>query len=375
MKKLIMFLVLPLMAPLGVAPALAAASAPTNTAAASKPALNPSDLFGDTVVAKGKGFEIKRGQLDDMMVNIKSSAVAGGQTIQPDQMALLEQRVLDQLIQIQLLLAKATDADKAKGQETSAKRFEEIKTRAVTEEQLNRQLKSVGMTQTELKSKMTDEATARVVLERELKINISDDEVKKFYNDNPSQFEEPEMVRASHILFSTLDPSTRAELSAEQKAAKRKKAEEVLKRARAGEEFAKLAKEYSEDPGSKDRGGEYVFPRASADPRRGMVPEFEAAAFSLKTNEVSDIVTTQFGYHVIKLSEKIPARKVELAKVESNIKDYLIQQALQKQSVDYMAQLKKDAGVEILDERLKPKESSTTPVVPLGQPPLEPTKK
>ena len=66
---------------------------------------------------------------------------------------------------------------------------------------------------------------------------------------------------------------------------------------------------------------------------------------------------------------------MELAKVESNIKDYLIQQALQKQSVDYMAQLKKDAGVEILDERLKPKESSTTPVVPLGQPPLEPTKK
>ena len=81
--------------------------------------------------------------------------------------------------------------------------------------------------------------------------------------------------------------------------------EGLLKRARAGEDFAKLAKEYSEDPGSKDKGGEYKFPRGQ------MVPEFEAAAFSLGTNQVSDIVTTRFGYHIIKLSEKIPARKVE----------------------------------------------------------------
>src|SRR5207244_2864211 len=188
--------------------------------------------------------------------------------------------------------------------------------------------------------------------QRELKVNVTDEEAKKYYDDNPAKFEQPEMVRASHILISTKDPqdqnpnpALRKDLPEDKKPARRKQLEDLLKRARAGEDFAKLAKEYSEDPASKDKGGEYVFPRASADPRRGMVPEFEAAAFSLKTNEVSDIVTTQFGYHVIKLSETIPARKVELAKVESNIKDYLIQQALQKQSVDYMAQLKKDAGV------------------------------
>ena len=98
-------------------------------------------------------------------------------------------------------------------------------------------------------------------------------------------------------------------MTEEQKAAKRKEMEGLLKRARAGEDFAKLAKEYSEDPGSKDKGGEYTFPRGQ------MVPEFEAAAFSLNTNQVSDIVTTRFGYHIIKLSEKIPAQKVEFAKV------------------------------------------------------------
>jgi peptidyl-prolyl cis-trans isomerase C len=142
-----------------------------------------------------------------------------------------------------------------------------------------------------------------------------------------------------------------------------------VKRARAGEDFAKLAKENSDDPGSKDKGGEYQFARGQ------MVPEFEAAAFSLKTNEVSDVVTTQYGYHVIKLSEKIPAKKVELAKVAPEVKDYLKQQQMQTRQQDlqdYLAKLKRDSNVQILDEDLKPKgtEASEAPrIIPPDTPP------
>src|SRR5207248_9897523 len=120
-----------------------------------------------------------------------------------------------------------------------------------------------------------------------------------------------------------------------QKTAKHKQLEGILKRAREGEDFAKLAKEYSEDVVSKEKGGEYTFPRGQ------MVPEFEAAAFSLNTNQISDIVTTQFGYHIIKLSEKIPAKKMEFAKVAPDIKEGLKQQAMQKLIPDYMDKLKK----------------------------------
>jgi peptidyl-prolyl cis-trans isomerase C len=199
---------------------------------------------------------------------------------------------------------------------------------------------------------MTDEAIAEAVLERELKVNVTDADVKKFYDDNPSKFEQPEMVRASHILISTKDMSTGVESTDDQKKAKRKQIEDLLKRARAGEDFAKLAKEFSDDPGSKEKGGEYTFPRGQ------MVPEFEAAAFSLKTNQVSDVVTTQFGYHIIKLNEKIPAKKVDYDKVSSDIKDYLKQQQTQKQLPDYISRLKKEAGTEILDEKLKSKETA-----------------
>jgi peptidyl-prolyl cis-trans isomerase C len=340
---------------LALAQSLAATADSAQPAPSTKASTKPSDLFPDEVVARGKGVEIKRSQLDDAMVSIKSTFSARGQDLPPDEMAHLEQQVLDRLIQIQLLLHKASDSDKAAGKETSTKRIEAIKARAGSEEALARQLKSVGTTPEDLQAKMTEESTAQVVLERELKINVSDDEVKKFYDDNPSKFEQPEMVRASHILISTKDPETNKDLPEAQKAVKHKKAEDLLKRARAGEDFAKLAKENSDDPGSKDKGGEYQFGRGQ------MVPEFESAAFSLKTNQISDIVTTQYGYHIIKLTEKIPAKKVELAKVAPEVKEYLKQQQMQKHQQelqDYLDKSKKDAGVQILDENLKPKETA-----------------
>jgi peptidyl-prolyl cis-trans isomerase C len=280
-----------------------------------------------------------------------------------EQTLMLQQRVLDQLIQLQLLKSKSTAADQVAAKKQAEKQLEDAKTQLGSEESLNLRLKAQGLTRESLLDKWTDGELAKAVLTRELKVDITDDQVKKFYDDNPSKFEEPEMVRASHILLSTLESDGKTDLPADKKAAKRKLAEDLLKRARAGEDFAKLAKEYSEDPGSKDKGGEYKFPRGQ------MVKEFENAAFALKTNEVSDIVTTQFGYHIIKLSEKIPAKKRELAETSPRIKDYLTSLALQEKAPAYLEQLKKEAGVEVLDPDLKPKETSGT-TLPAGHPPI-----
>jgi parvulin-like peptidyl-prolyl isomerase len=339
--------------------------ASADAAGAPKPAANSISLFGNSLVAKGKGVEVSRGQLDDEVIRIKAQAAARGQNIPPEQMAMVDRQVLDQIIQVQLLSAKATAEDKAAGKALAEKRLEEAKTRLGSEEAFNRQLKVMGTTHEEVLAKWSEGATAEAVLKRELKVNVTAEDAKKYYDDNPARFEEPEKVRASHILLMTTDPKTNAELTEDQKAAKRKAIEGILKRARAGEDFAKLAKDYSEDPGSKDKGGEYTFPRGQ------MVAEFEAAAFSLGTNQVSDIITTRFGYHIIKLSEKIPARKVEFAKAEADIKEGLTQQAVQKQFPDYMTKLKKEAGVEILDEKLKPKETDMPSASPAAQPPAK----
>jgi parvulin-like peptidyl-prolyl isomerase len=178
------------------------------------------------------------------------------------------------------------------------------------------------------------------------------------------------MVRVSHILMATRDDKTNAELSEEQKAAKRKKADDLLKRAKAGEDFTKLANEFSEDPGVKQNHGEYKFSRDDA-----FVPEFKAAAFALSVNQVSDIVTTQFGYHILKLSEKIPAKKLELDKVMSDVKVGLTNQAVQTQFPAFIDKLKKDADVAILDEKLKPKETPAASGLPSGHPAISPDTK
>jgi peptidyl-prolyl cis-trans isomerase C len=363
LQTLVLLLVVAALPASGAAPDRPAS---TNAAPSAKAGLKTSDLFGGKVVAKGKNVEVTRGQLDDEVIRLKAQAAAHGQNIAPEQMGLMERQVLEQLIQVQLLEAIATPEDKTAGKALAEKRFEEAKTKLGSEENLNRQLKLMGATRDEVLAKWAQSATAETVLKRELKVNVTDADTKKYYDDNPARFEEPETVRASHILLLTTDPKTNADLTDEQKAAKRKQMEGILKRARAGEDFAKLAKEYSEDPGSKDKGGEYTFPRGR------MVPEFESTAFSLKTNEISDIVITRYGYHIIKLSEKTPAKKIDYAKAATDIKEGLTQQALQKQFPDFVAKLKKDANVEILDEKLKAQELPDASGMPAGHPPVKP---
>jgi len=345
----------------------------------SKPNKN-TELFGDSVVAKGKGFEIKRSQLDDEVIRLKALSAARNQPIPPDQAPLLEKQILEQLIQIQLLLGKATEADKAKGKELAQQRLDDAKKQLGSDEAFTRRLRSEGLTQDQLFAKWTEAGTAESVVKRDLKTTVTEDDAKKYYEDNPAKFEEPERVRAAHILISTKDPATGSDLPDDKKAAKRKQMEELLKRAKTGQDFAKMAQENSEDPGSKDKGGEYTFPRGQ------MVPEFESAAFSLNTNQVSDIITTSYGYHIIKLYEKLPAKKEQLAGLDTktifhkpdggviSIKDILTDQSMQKQFPDYMRSLRKEANVEILDDKLKmedvPPTSNTgnAPGVPLPSP-------
>src|SRR5205823_12449037 len=199
-------------------------------------------------------------------------------------------------------------------------------------------------------------------------------DAKKYYDDNPARFEEPKRVRAAHVLLGTKDQVTGADLPEDKKAAKRKQMEDLLKRARAGEDFGKLAQQYSEDPGSKEKGGEYTFPRGQMEPR------FEEAAFSLNTNQVSDVVTTSYGFHIIKLYEKLPAKKEPYAGLETKtiipkadgqkatIKDVLTDTAMQKQFPDFMRNLRKEANVEILDEKLKMEELPPTSNSPSPNP-------
>lgn len=318
--------------------------------ATNKPAAKAEPLFSDPVIAKGRDIEIKRSQLDEAFVTAKAAAAARGVQISDAERDMLQARLLDEMIVSKVLTGKATPADKDKAKESAQKFIADSRKSFPSEEKFLERLKLNKLNSVdELEAKLTSEALPNLVLEREMKalVKVTDADVKKFYTENPSKFEQPEMVKASHILIGTKDAEGK-DLSAADKAAKRKKIEDLLARAKKGEDFAKLAKDNSEDPGSKDNGGEYEFPRGQ------MVPEFETAAFGLKkAGDLSDVVTTQFGYHIIKLTSKTPSKTITLAESSTRINDFLVRQGAGKLIPGYIEKVEKDAGVEILDADIK----------------------
>ncbi|MEK7677609.1 MAG: peptidylprolyl isomerase, partial [Verrucomicrobiota bacterium] len=319
-----------------------AAEAKEKAAAISSPLA--ADLFEDKVVARGKGFEIKNSQVEEVFLRYKANLAANNRTIPETEREPVEKEILDELIATQLLLQRATEADRIAGKETADKFVAERISQAVSEESFNRQLRVTGMTPQQFRAKVLEQAVVKAVIDREIKAQqtVTDDQIKQFYETNVVDFQQREQARVSHILISTKDIATRQELSEAQKQEKLQLTGKILTRARAGEDFAKLVKGFSDDAESKDKGGEYTFARGQ------MPPEFEAAAFSLQPNQISDVVTTRFGYHIIRLAEKIPARKVELSKVQEQIKERLLQEAVQKQIPDYVAKMRKEAGVEVI---------------------------
>jgi parvulin-like peptidyl-prolyl isomerase len=298
----------------------------------------------DPVVAKGKNFQITKSKLEDAFVVYRANLSAKAPPMTDEQRTMVKSNLLDRLVFTELLLQKATDADKKKAAEETDKYIDGVKKQIGSDTVFEAQVKSTGMTMDQFKKRATEQNVCEAVLDRELKpsVNVTDEDVKKFYDSHPEEFEKPEQVRAAHVLISTLDKDTQQPLPQAKKAEKEKLAKDIKARADKGEDFAKLAKEFSEDPGSKDKGGEYTFPRGQ------MVPEFEAAAFSMKPGQISDLVETHYGYHIIKTIEKLPKEKVDFKTVEPRIKEYLTGQEFTKKMPAYFDKLKKDANVEIV---------------------------
>jgi peptidyl-prolyl cis-trans isomerase C len=174
------------------------------------------------------------------------------------------------------------------------------------------------------------------------KVEVSEEDVKAYYESHKDEFKTPEMVRSRHILIKT-DPSA----SDNDKKKAKEKAEEILKKIKAGEDFAKLASDVSDDTGSKPKGGELGF-----FPKGRMVKSFEDAAFSLKPGEVSGIVETQFGYHIIKVEEKKEPGMEPFDTAKEKIKQKLLQERTKTKVTEFIEKAMKEANIEVHTEIL-----------------------
>jgi peptidyl-prolyl cis-trans isomerase C len=190
---------------------------------------------------------------------------------------------------------------------------------------------------------LRQDARVQLTIEKMMEAHVAgtsaatDVEARQFYQGNPEKFKQGDTVRASHILL-RVDPSSPEAAKKEA----RTRIEGILKRARSGEDFAALAKQHSQD-GSAQSGGDLGFFE-----REAMVPAFSEAAFSLKPGEISDVVTTQFGYHIVKVTDRKAAATVPYEQVSPQIIDFLSRQKKQERAGQLIDEARKRARIEVL---------------------------
>ncbi|MGO8718043.1 MAG: peptidylprolyl isomerase [Acidobacteriaceae bacterium] len=186
---------------------------------------------------------------------------------------------------------------------------------------------------------------------------ISGADVQQYYNQHQQQFQVPEEVRVRHILIKVA-PNANPQTIAAAKA----KAEDILKQLKAGANFAELAKKYSDDPGSKAQGGELGFIQHGA-----TVPAFDRMAFSLQPGQLSPVIRTQFGFHVLQVEEKQPAHLKSVDEVHDLILANLTQQAQAQAAQQYAAKLQAEAQQTGLQKMAQQNHLQVVATQPLSQ--------
>ncbi|TFG64185.1 MAG: peptidylprolyl isomerase [Spirochaetales bacterium] len=261
------------------------------------------------------------------------------QNLSDEELKGFETELLENLIQRKLLDQEIVKAKIRIDKDVVENELQNIKTQFPTTEEYTAALAEQGFTEESLTDQISKTKSREKFFDEKFRktITVSDDDAMTYYNGNPELFTQPEQVRASHIII--LVPPGASEDEKKQALAKIKTIETKIKN---GGDFAVLAKEYSMD-GSKDQGGDLDFFGPG-----DMVPEFEKAAFALTIGETSGIVETQFGYHLIKLTDRRQADSVDFESVKSDLKDYLSQEKVVAAVNEYLAELRKKSKVTIM---------------------------
>ena len=292
-------------------------------------------------IATVDGVAVLRQDLDREMQLVSMKLTHQGRPMSPEQLKPYEEQFRETLINRMLLLKHARSQGITVKDNLVAKALKDFKGGFKDDQEYRQTLTKMGFTEPLLEGQIRDGLTVKALLDKDVlqKISVSDAQVRAYYDANPNRFRQPEQVRASHILIKVSATADEAE-----KSAAMAKIKGLQKRIADGENFAELATEYSEGP-SKVKGGDLGFFS-----REQMVQPFSEAAFALQPGQVSDVVTTQFGYHLIRVTERKPEQDVAFKDVSEAIAAHLRQEEEQKNIQSYVQKLRKGADIKRFPE-------------------------
>lgn len=311
--------------------ATTAAPAAKESTVAQPQAVNPN-------AATVNGVAISRAEYDAEAARFDRQVAMTGRKADDKEIAAMRASIIENMIGRELLKQEAEKQGiKPDSGEVDAQ-LDALRKKFASEEEYQGALKKMNVTEGAIKDQFAQELVLRKLVDKDVasKITLDSSEAKDFYDKNPEIFKTPESVRASHILVKFEDNA-----SPEDKAKALEKIKAVRKKIADGADFAQTAKEVSECP-SKEQGGDLGFFQKGQ-----MVGAFETAAFSLKLGELSDIVETEYGYHIIKVTEKKDAGVMAFEEMKPRIEQHVKSEKMAGQLVQYVEGLKSKAKVEV----------------------------
>ncbi len=304
---------------------------------ASEPNRQPSDF---NPAARVNGVAISRSEFDNGLKSyIQQAGMDNAMITDPDRQKQVQLEVLDGLITRELLWQEAQKKNFIAKDEDVQTAMSQAKDSFPSEDDFKLRLTQIGYTEEGYTQILRQRLSVRELVEKDISqgLSVSDDEIHGYYQSNPEEFKAPEQIRARHILVD-VDPGAN---DTEHEDAK-KKIEDILNQAKDGTDFAELAKTHSEAE-SRFKGGDLGFFS-----RGQMVKPFEEAAFALKPGEISQVVQTQFGYHIIKVEEKKEPHILTLKDTQEQIRRFLYSRKVQDAVRKRVSILREQSNVEIL---------------------------
>lgn len=288
-------------------------------------------------VAVVNGVTITQAALQKELNFHLQRAAQRGMQISETQMVKLKKDVLENLIEREILYQESQKAGIKIEKKAIDEQLSVIKQRFPTEKDYQNALKQMNFSEEDVKMQFKRGLAVKGLIDQQVgqKIIVTDEESKAYYEGNPQLFKQPEQVKASHILI-----KVESNADEKKKGEARQKIIDVQEKLKNGEDFAALAKEYSEGPSSV-KGGDLGYFR-----RGQMVKPFDDTAFTMKPNEVSDIVETRFGYHLIKVYDKKPETVLAYAEIKDKLNERMKQQKTEQEAGKYIDELKKGVKIE-----------------------------
>ncbi|MFA5292144.1 MAG: protein kinase [Phycisphaerae bacterium] len=292
------------------------------------------------------GTKITEGQIEKMLqARMEQLTSRIPLNMQDQYRQQLRKRIVEQLVIEELLAQKERQENITVSQsDIDEQTNKQIAEQNLTIDEFKSLLKSYGTTLSEFESNMRKKLMFEKLIEGEFANKIkapTNEQIKAYYDANSQQFQEPEKMHTKHILIIPEKNNNRPERA---KAQAKMKAQEILGKIKAGGNFEELAKQYSQCPSAKNGGDLGMQPKGT------FVSEFEKAAYSLKPGQVSDVVETNFGFHIIKLVEYANANTCSLDKAKGQIVEVLTNKQKEQIVLDYIQKIKAEADIKFANE-------------------------